>query len=499
MGCNCDAGYSNPDCSGRMCKYGIDPLYVDDEATARVTEVTFRVRDDAKSSCSLSGTYAIKFYDVFGEDYLTDPIEAAATATAAPCSGVVSALEGLPNTVIPSGSIVCSASTSQSEASVNCGVQYSLTFTGNPGVLKQIELDEYLDGARSTLTAGTAVELDVWQNGISGEFHDYWANRCDGVEVTGIENDPAGPTKVSELSSLSAAEAKLLKACLGDSNNDTTDNIEVMDWDYGSRTFNGSWSSGMGQYPHVVKLVASQSLTHDDYDAGTYYILWYHSSKDKFFLANKIAETGVAYHVYTTDGTAEVIFEDSDSDDVLDATERRVTARFNKHSNVLYTSFDTSCETTSNAEPCLAKGDHLFVVDAAWGNVTDSTSSDNTKNADPSQRTDIDGVAANTGNLFTVVKSWIEDYTSTTATLEDRYRIVLDRNLNWDSGSFTDAETEYGAVELVKFTPEPDSSGAYTYVSQCSNRGLCNGEDGLCECFKGYTNDNCDTQSALAV
>merc|ERR1711964_334444 len=105
--------------------------------------------------------------------------------TSVPCSDVVGALEGLPNGVIPSGSIVCSATNVQSEASTACGVSYALTFTGNPGVLLQIELDEYLDGARSTLTAGTSVEMDVWQEGISGEFHDYWASRCDGVEVTG--------------------------------------------------------------------------------------------------------------------------------------------------------------------------------------------------------------------------------------------------------------------------------------------------------------------------
>merc|ERR1711998_443668 len=39
----------------------------------------------------------------------------------------------------------------------------------------------------------------------------------------------------------------------------------------------------------------------------------------------------------------------------------------------------------------------------------------------------------------------------------------------------------------------------YQYVSQCSNRGSCDGSAGLCACFKGYTNDNCDTQNMLAI
>ena len=59
------------------------------------------------------------------------------------------------------------------------------------------------------------------------------------------------------------------------------------------------------------------------------------------------------------------------------------------------------------------------------------------------------------------------------------------------------ATSDTGYVQLLKFTPA--STGNYEYVSMCSNRGLCNSDDGLCECFKGYTNDNCDTQSSLAV
>ena len=57
--------------------------------------------------------------------------------------------------------------------------------------------------------------------------------------------------------------------------------------------------------------------------------------------------------------------------------------------------------------------------------------------------------------------------------------------------------SDTGYVQIVKFTPA--STGSYTYVSQCSNRGLCNGDDALCECFKGYTNDDCSMQSSLAV
>jgi len=45
-----------------------------------------------------------------------------------------------------------------------------------------------------------------------------------------------------------------------------------------------------------------------------------------------------------------------------------------------------------------------------------------------------------------------------------------------------------------------ESAGTtYQYVAQCSNRGSCDASTGLCKCFKGYSNDNCDTQNMLAA
>jgi len=52
-----------------------------------------------------------------------------------------------------------------------------------------------------------------------------------------------------------------------------------------------------------------------------------------------------------------------------------------------------------------------------------------------------------------------------------------------------------GVVVLFHFTPRAE--GQYDYVSECSNRGLCD-ENGLCKCFDGYTGNDCSIQSILA-
>merc|ERR1712054_665245 len=242
MGCVCDAGYTGPDCSGKACKYGVDPLYVDDEATARVESSKYAFYDtgadgmsDKAGTAAISGTYALKFYDVFGEDYQTMPIKLGSS-----CYTVEDALDGLPNTVIPDDSIVCTKVTDTGSAWAASG--YSLTFRGNPGYLKQLFVDTYLDGDRSTVVsshASGALRTQIYNEGMTGEFTDYFATQCQNVYAEISSDSAPSPSDFPELNSgyylkLDTVETKLLKQCLGDSDGVDDDNVEVYDWDYGS-------------------------------------------------------------------------------------------------------------------------------------------------------------------------------------------------------------------------------------------------------------------------
>jgi len=92
----------------------------------------------------------------------------------------------------------------------------------------------------------------------------------------------------------------------------------------------------------------------------------------------------------------------------------------------------------------------------------------------------------------------------------ETYTIVPDFSTNWASGDIADSRqwfktqdernddvNDYGDFQFYKFYPAKESS--YNYVAQCSNRGICQEESGLCECFSGYTGDSCSEQNSLAV
>merc|ERR1712022_78480 len=185
-------------------------------------------------------------------------------------------------------------------------------------------------------------------------------------------------------------------------------------------------------------------------------------------------------------------------------TEARVTAYFSQYSNVLYTSYDTACETAfSMVEPCLDKSDMLFVIQSNYlkdGYSVSQAGTGATLTGYGAHST----IVEESGNLYTIMKIYKEDPTASTFNREDRFRIVVDKNIPFAGTSVSDANafaagsensSTTGIVNLFKFSPA--TTGNYEYVSECSNRGTC--DEGTCACFKGYTDDDCNVQSSLAV
>lgn len=524
----------------------------------------------------MEGTYSLKFYDVFGENYQTGPIileDYTHNVNDRPgqisCPDVVSALESLPNTVVPSGSVVCQEASFGIGYASECGVTYSLTFTQNPGYLKDLEINYHLDGSRPTIYNSKVNENQTRQSNASSIVYskgphsgavDYWGTRCEGFTVrtkfagTGFygpekkgfkpdAQDPQHPrlNVWGSLQHYSQEEYDLLATCLGDADGITSNNIDVYDWDPGSVYSHGNET--MGGNPHVVRLVPKG--VKDKYSPAFYHLLWASQLDEIIYLASPPGMTdSTEYIVYATDGVAEVVFSDTNMNGELDRvsypaknSEKPVTVLFEIGTNTIYTSQDVACETASSfIHPCLEKGDIIFLFDANWGRSwnrkwgfgaggyeTEVTDQNTAWTRNPQNPYQNQNYASNTGVFYTIKKIYrAKESTNATnqntaPTLENNvymkssrtefsdgegeFRIVVDSGINWDASQTADPDglglNRTGYVQMIKFSPA--TTGNFPYVGQCSYRGQCDGEEGLCDCDIGYTGGACDVKDVLAI
>jgi len=533
MGCVCDGGYSGSDCSERKCKFGVDPYYKDDQRTIRYSNFTYQIYLESNSD-TISGNYSLIFYDSFGEDWQTKPI-----TFGAECAQVTAALEGLPNGVIPNNTVRCYKHTVTTVPSISLypKVKYTLAFPENPGKLKQIAINKYLDGTRPTLyssESSSTLGWHIFSDGYIGEDVDVVPDRCRNVEVKLIEDVSKGGIRLYDLDT---TEIKLLKKCLGDSNGDDSDNVDVYNWDYGNKVTNGYLAN-----PHLIKLqeatqyklvTRADALGNDDYDpvlqqmpksllcdsssgntkrfgsynsygfcanhdAPAFFAVLYFDGEFRILANNDITkynyDANTPFYVYTTTGRLQLVSGNAGVFTAQSGYSNHLKAK-NYYTNVLksvnvtssYKGYhgDISCENnpkgSNGALDCLNKDDYVMVL---HGNFSTASKS----------------VNAIYPNLYQVKKIGFvnrpesQDYATSP---EERQQIVLDYTLNL---RFVNGDATTGLGQVYKFYPPTNNhDGGYRFAAECANRGICNKDNGLCECFAGFSDDNCNCINALAV
>jgi hypothetical protein len=611
MGCVCDGGFSGPDCSEKKCKWGVDPLYKNDGRNPSVSNYTFEFWTQTAGS-EIEGNYSIVFTDIFGETWKTEALDISSS-----CDAIQKSLYDLPNNVINSG-VWCYRSaftlnnggTSQGqEADINAASythgskaqnpianakrfvfeKYTLVFKDNAGNVPQPSIEIYLDGNRPTLYSSPSndMKVAVYKNGFAGEDIDYIPDRCNGVTVT-IDDTKAiakvGTEDFVYIVPTTDAMTKLLKICLGDSNGDNSDNVEVYNWDYGTVS-----------HPHVIKLLDLTQWSNNNYDTSSsatfqtasstdpedyvepknricddiapddarygpglcsnknpaaFYVMMYFNSDPAVMKFVAFHHAGVDYSittkfaVYTTTNTFQLT--NPNSIVVSSFVQTRSNRDFTNFVHLTNGSFvgdtdnqgvttkpdftgEVSCEHNpgsynangdlvfdNGAYNCLDKEDKIMIVKMP---VEDKALGVHNHAVPGAAGTNLECNPAYL-NLYTIKKMWrseltLEDYLDEEANKNSemmRNRMLLDSGINADyyhggdkfktsitDATFTDTNGCGAYIYKLILNTTTYAKGGYEVASECSGRGICNSDNGLCGCFAGYTNDNCDTQSSLVM
>merc|ERR1719230_2283478 len=156
MGCKCDPVYFGADCSLKKCKYGVDPLFYDDTDGVIYQTTVVHLGSLGTVASHIGGTFNMVFYDVFGEKYVTKPLDGRKMTDASNNGGLTAekvkeALEALPNGVISKGqtdvtrvgspAVTVSMQSAAGELTKTGGIGAGSSVSTNPGILKTIELD----------------------------------------------------------------------------------------------------------------------------------------------------------------------------------------------------------------------------------------------------------------------------------------------------------------------------------------------------------------------
>jgi hypothetical protein len=447
------------------------------------------------------------------------------------------------------------------------GAVYNLRFLGNPGKLKQPEIEIYLDGKRpslvSSLNTGKVI-TKVWTDGQQGENVDYFADHCDGLQVTVKDATGSAAGYLADSNGQFYNDdtkdwQKTLKRCLGASDFNDYNNVasDVFNWDKGNKYF-----------PHLIKLVKSPTI----YTDGGYYVALYYetaagANNNKFILLNKFqapggTELSTKYDVYTTKGTLAMVSENAEAS--FGFGSRYIYTHNTAFSSTVSKSFsgDLSCDLYSGskdvwetkgsaAEYNSAKKENIFpnvlfiagsptvLEDDCVGSATPETCAKLTTYVGTTKpgiatyvkdgqgtltaktakfyQGAVNSYCLNKGDKFVLLNfekpfkssAFLNIYTvdnvktiPSLSTLTGdpnmfmRHVITTDISTNW-AHHYADGTTDAGKFLVYKFIPAKASS--YEYVAECSNRGTCSRDTGVCECFPGYSSDNCHTQSSLAL
>lgn len=538
-GCICDFGFHGYDCSMRSCPKGVDPLYYDDISTIQYPFFFFVVMTtspvyDITDGHGGPGFFNLIVHDKFGQPYHTRTI-----FNRPSCLDLISALEEIPNGIIPRGTAKCyhrvfsqvnaiethyinvsyknlyksyfsgekiyvdvenpasqdagyiSSYKNLSTDPLMTGDLYQIQFYGNPGEFKQPILNVFSDGSRPSLKSRDGIVISgSWTSGQQGTDIDFFPSHCKGIQV-----------KIRTVNHETYLWGSFTPTswfkCVG-----TADYDSKNDFAYPGMAYD----VGTIEYPHLVKLVRSVADRRDGYTLAAVYLDtnshfdWQTGVYDPFstpgsalrllhplHALDKMNADIVLFDVYSTRGVMHRIQNASQAE--FDFATNKIFVANNTVKPIRGTKYavDVSCEKiyglegvdhNTSALNCIDTGDFFFLLDPY--NPRSNPSHMNMYKALSIRPVTVADVGAMGERHYDEPGNY------------DTYKIMITTDLNTN---FANDAQAGGIVNIYRFVPASDDT--YPIVSECSGRGNCNNFEGICECYPGYTAQACDVQHSI--
>lgn len=470
--CLCDPGYTGIACNQRLCPYGDDVLTKNQITETQWVEVG--VSKDQNTVAAFDGQLRFQYTDYYGEVWTTSWFNTAAydgTNGATLASDAQAALAGLPNNILndPTNSANVAVSAgwcgtmvmgdldlSSAYPATETGVSYAEMRCEGSTPTKVCKTEDegtnwYLANTASdacdintastvcftsTSTIYNCVEYRIDFQDIPGNLNLLTADTS-GLTVSSKNNYQ--DSTIAPTSSVSNTKALFGKSVID--NSLTATGYLVGDKQTVTCASHATDTSVSGK----TLTCAATTLTHGDTSPSAYYDDDFYNFGAGELVHLECGTKSVGYFtVASTPNQYDITFQEN-IPSVCDGTTVAIKVSQKSETIVIH----------SDVTSVVSVGDHLQF---ASGTVHPTV------------------IAVGTA---------ITDSQSQTAT-----RIQL---------SFQGAIVEHTIADTALFTTEtPKLNGQGTTESnECSDRGLCNRETGICECFAQYTGDACELQDAL--